>query len=193
MRAYVLGEGHALEVVSLLSSTMPWAPPTTAQDIAARTKHCPDGQCVVLDHDGRVIGYGFMIRTRAGLIEGEWYVDTGHGIGETHLGRGNVAYVCSTVWDPQTPMAVRTIVEWYRVTAEQWRTKQIHGFSRVPSLARYQEPLRAGDVHDLVLDGQDPLTRLYGKLGFEPAVPKPGYSLVDHESKGYGMLMVGSV
>lgn len=192
MRIQHLDHGHIPGVVSLLSSTMPWAP-TTEHDISQRLRNCPEGQCVVHDQTGKVIGYGFMIRTRAGLINGEWYQDTGHGVGENHLDHGNVSYVCSTVWDHESPAAVRTILRWYRTTAEQWLTKQIHGFSRVPSLLAHGEILQPDAVHDLVLDGQDPLTHLYWKLGFEPAVPQPNYSVLDRESAGYGMLMVSSV
>ncbi|MDP3993203.1 MAG: hypothetical protein Q8Q05_03290 [bacterium] len=192
MRIQELESGHIPGVVSLLSLTMPWAP-TTEQDLVERSKHCPDGQCAVVDQLGRVIGYGFILRLKAGGVVGEWYEDTGHGIGETHREHGNTAYAASTAWDQAFPMTVRALTKWFRNRAEQWRVKQVMGFSRIPSLIGYDEILRPGDVHDLVLEGQDPLTRLYWNLGFEPALPQPNYSKLDRESAGFGMMMVSSV
>jgi hypothetical protein len=192
MKVLQLEQEHIPAVVSLLSSTMPWAP-ASQEEIRMRSKHCPDGQCVVLNPLGKLIGYGFMIRTKAGRVEGDWLTDTGQGQGLTHLDRGNVAYVCSTAWDPHVPTTIRALVNWYKVITEQWRVAQVMGFSRVPSLSSRGHLFRPGDVHDYVLDRQDPLTRTYWRLGFEPAVVQPNYSDLDHESAGFGMMMVQSV
>jgi hypothetical protein len=191
MRVIRLEKEHARAVARLYRQTMAWAPPTTASQILERQLHGPQGQFVAIER-GEVVGYGWILRRRAGELDHTWFGDTGGGVGEVTDSRPNVAYVGSTLWKPTASLAVRALLNGYREQAAHWGVAQIMGCSRIPALAGALTAgaIRREDVHDFVLDGLDQLTRVYWGLGFQPAVPQPGYSSHDHDSMGYGMLMV---